>query len=157
MRKLAFLFFAMIFSVGLTAQNLTGKLSGIVSSDGQPLVGANVILEGTSSGAATDVNGTYYIFDVQPGTYTLRVNYIGYKSQIVSNVRVTIGLTTVQDFEMDVAAVEGETVEVVAEKPLIEIKATNVSRNIDAEAIDNYAVRSVTAMVRQSGRRGPNA
>ncbi len=147
MRKLAILFFAVIFSAGLIAQNLTGKLSGTVSSDGQPLVGANVVLEGTSSGAASDVNGTYYIFDVQPGTYTLRVNYIGYKAQIVSNVRVTIGLTTIQDFEMEVAAVEGETVEVVAEKPLIEITATNVARSIDAEAIENYAVRSVTAMV----------
>jgi hypothetical protein len=114
MRKLAILFFAVIFSAGLIAQNLTGKLSGTVSSDGEPLVGANVVLEGTSSGAASDVNGTYYIFDVQPGTYTLRVNYIGYKAQIVSNVRVTIGLTTIQDFEMEVAAVEGETVEVVA-------------------------------------------
>ncbi len=147
MRKLAILFFAVIFSAGLIAQNLTGKLSGTVSSDGEPLVGANVVLEGTSSGAASDVNGTYYIFDVQPGTYTLRVNYIGYKAQIVSNVRVTIGLTTIQDFEMEVAAVEGETVEVVAEKPLIEITATNVARSIDAEAIENYAVRSVTAMV----------
>ncbi len=147
MRKLAILFFAVIFSAGLIAQNLTGKLSGTVSSDGEPLVGANVVLEGTSSGAASDVNGTYYIFDVQPGTYTLRVNYIGYKAQIVSNVRVTIGLTTIQDFEMEVAAVEGETVEVTAEKPLIEITATNVARSIDAEAIDNYAVRSVEAMV----------
>ncbi len=147
MRKLAILFFAVIFSAGLIAQNLTGKLSGTVSSDGEPLVGANVVLEGTSSGAASDVNGTYYIFDVQPGTYTLRVNYIGYKSQIVSNVRVTIGLTTIQDFEMEVAAVEGETVEVTAEKPLIEITATNVARSIDAEAIENFAVRSVTAMV----------
>ena len=147
MRKLAILFFAVIFSAGLIAQNLTGKLSGTVSSDGQPLVGANVVLEGTSSGAASDVNGTYYIFDVQPGTYTLRVNYIGYKAQIVSNVRVTIGLTTIQDFEMEVAAVEGETVEVTAEKPLIEITATNVARSIDAEAIENFAVRSVTAMV----------
>ncbi len=147
MRKLAILFFAVIFSAGLIAQNLTGKLSGTVSSDGEPLVGANVVLEGTSSGAASDVNGAYYIFDVQPGTYTLRVNYIGYKAQIVSNVRVTIGLTTIQDFEMEVAAVEGETVEVTAEKPLIEITATNVARSIDAEAIENFAVRSVTAMV----------
>jgi hypothetical protein len=147
MRKLAILFFAVIFSAGLIAQNLTGKLSGTVSSDGEPLVGANVVLEGTSSGAASDINGAYYIFDVQPGTYTIRVNYIGYKSQIVSNVRVTIGLTTIHDFEMEVAAVEGETVEVVAEKPLIEITATNVARSIDAEAIDNYAVRSVEAMV----------
>ena len=72
MRKLAILFFAIIFSVGLTAQNLSGKLSGTVSSDGQPLVGANVILEGTSSGAATDENG-YGTFEIAPpsGYYAL--------------------------------------------------------------------------------------
>ena len=58
-------------------------------------------------------------FDVQPGIYTVQVNYIGYQTQVVSNVRVTIGLTTIQDFELAVAAVEGETVEVTAEKPLI--------------------------------------
>lgn len=147
MRKLTILFLIAIFSVGLYAQSLTGKISGTVSSDGQPMVGANVILEGTSSGAATDENGTFYIFDVQPGIYTMRVNYIGYKSQVVSNVRVTIGLTTIQDFELEVAAVEGEVVEVTAEKPLIEVTQTNVARTIDSEAIDNYAVRSVTSMV----------
>ena len=147
MKKLTILFLAALMTAGLFAQNLTGKISGTVTSDGQPLVGANVILEGTSSGAATDESGAYYIFDVQPGIYTLRVNYIGYKSQIISNVRVTIGLTTVQDFELEVAAVEGETVEVTAEKPLIEVTQTNVARNIDAEAIENYAVRNVTSMV----------
>ena len=147
MKKLTILFLAALMTAGLFAQNLTGKISGTVTSDGQPLVGANVILEGTSSGAATDETGTYYVFDVQPGIYTLRVNYIGYKSQIISNVRVTIGLTTVQDFELEVAAVEGETVEVTAEKPLIEVTQTNVARTIDSEAIDNYAVRNVTNMV----------
>ena len=136
MKKLTILFLATIFSAGLFAQNLTGKLSGTVSSDGQPLVGANVVLQ-----------GTYYIFDVQPGTYTMQVNYIGYQTQVVSNVRVTIGLTTLQDFELAVAAVEGETVEVTAEKPLIEITATNVQRTMDSEAVDNYAVRNVTSMV----------
>ena len=147
MKKLTTLFLVTIMTTGLFAQNITGKISGNVTSDGQPLVGANVILEGTSSGAATDVNGTYYIFDVQPGTYTLRVNYIGYKAQIVSNVRVTVGLTTNQDFELEVAAVEGETVEVTAEKPLIEVSQTNVARTLDSEAIDNFAVRNVTSMV----------
>ena len=48
---------------------------------------------------------------------------------------------------LEVAAVEGETVEVTAEKPLIEISQTNVARTIDAEAIDNFAVRNVTSMV----------
>ena len=77
MKKLTTLFLSIMMTTGLFAQNLTGKISGTVSSDGQPLVGANVTLEGTSSGAATDENGTYYVFDVQPGIYTLRVNYIG--------------------------------------------------------------------------------
>ena len=147
MKKLTILFLAALMTAGLFAQSLTGKISGTVTSDGQPLVGANVILEGTSSGAATDESGVYYIFDVQPGIYTMRVNYIGYKAQIISNVRVTIGLTTVQDFELEVAAVEGETVEVTAEKPLIEVTQTNVARTIDSEAIENYAVRNVTNMV----------
>ena len=147
MKKLTTLFLAIMMTTGLFAQNQAGKISGTVTSDGQPLIGANVIIEGTSTGAATDETGTYYVFDVQPGIYTLRVNYIGYKSQIVSNVRVTIGLTTNQSFVMEVAAVEGETVEVTAEKPLIEISQTNVARTIDAEAIDNFAVRNVTSMV----------
>ena len=145
MRKLTILFLATMFTAGLFAQNLAGKISGNVSSDGQPLVGANVILDGTSMGAATDENGTYYILDVQPGVYTVRVNYIGYKTQVVSNIRVSIGLTTSQDFEMDVAAVEGETVEVTAEKPLIEVSQTNMARTIDAEAIENYAVRNAVS------------
>ncbi|MBT5440294.1 MAG: TonB-dependent receptor, partial [Candidatus Marinimicrobia bacterium] len=147
MKKLTTLFLAIMMTTGLFAQNLTGKISGTVSSDGQPLVGANVTLEGTSSGAATDENGTYYVFDVQPGIYTLRVNYIGYKSLVVSNVRVTVGLTTNQDFALEVAAVEGETVEVTASKPLIEVSQTNVARTIDSEDIENFAVRNVTSMV----------
>ena len=147
MKKLTILFLTTIFTAGLFAQNLSGKLSGTVTSDGQPLVGANVVLQGTSSGAATGEDGTYYIFDVQPGIYTVQVNYIGYQTQIVSNVRVTIGLTTIQDFELAVAAVEGETVEVTAEKPLIEVTATNVQRTMDSEAVENYAVRNVTSMV----------
>ena len=147
MKKLTILFLATMFTAGLYAQNLAGKISGTVSSDGEPLIGANVILEGTSMGAATDENGTYYILDVQPGVYTIRAAYIGYKTQVVSNVRVNIGLTSSQNFEMEVAAVEGETVEVTAEKPLIEVSQTNMARTIDAEAIENFAVRNVTSMV----------
>jgi len=147
MKKFTLMFVATVFSTVLLGQNLSGKLSGNVSSDGEALVGANVIMEGTSQGAATDAEGNYYIHDVSPGIYTLRVNYIGYKSQVVSNVRVTIGLTTVQNFQMEVAAVEGEVVEVTADKPLIEVTSTNVARSVDSEAIDNYAVRNVDNIV----------
>ena len=56
MKKLTTLLLAAVLTSGLFAQNLTGKISGTVTSDGEALVGANVILEGTTSGAATDVD-----------------------------------------------------------------------------------------------------
>ena len=59
MKKLTTLLLAALLTSGLFAQNLTGKISGSVTSEGHPLAGANVILEGTTSGAATDANGQY--------------------------------------------------------------------------------------------------
>ena len=56
MKKLTTLLLAALLTSGLFAQNLTGKISGNVTSDGQALAGANVILEGTTSGAATDAD-----------------------------------------------------------------------------------------------------
>ena len=69
----------------------SGKISGsIASSDGTPLVGANVIVVGTSLGSASGSDGNYYILDVPTGTYSVRADYIGYQSVTVSNVKVTI-------------------------------------------------------------------
>ena len=46
------------------------KLAGVVAdADGNPLVGANVVVEGSNLGAATDELGRYYILDVPVGTY----------------------------------------------------------------------------------------
>ena len=47
----------------------TGKLSGTIkdAQTGEPLVGANVIIEGTNFGAATNVNGEYVILNISPG------------------------------------------------------------------------------------------
>ena len=49
----------------------TGKLSGIVTNKetGDPLIGANVMIEGTVLGAATDTEGNYFILQIPPGTY----------------------------------------------------------------------------------------
>jgi len=59
----------------------TGKIIGrVMDADrNEYLPGANVFLEGTSYGAATDREGEFTIFRVAPGTYTLKVTYIGYE------------------------------------------------------------------------------
>ena len=63
--------------MSFTWAQTTGKISGTVSSnDGQPLVGANVIVDGTAMGAATDADGQYNILNVSAGTYSVTVIYI---------------------------------------------------------------------------------
>jgi len=64
------------------AQSVYGKIRGLVVEEGtdMPLTGANVFLEGTSLGSATDGDGYFEIQSVQPGTYNLQVVFVGYKT-----------------------------------------------------------------------------
>ena len=58
------------------------SISGVVSdsSNGSPLIGANVILKGTSLGAATNTDGRYLIDQIPTGDYVLSASYMGFKS-----------------------------------------------------------------------------
>jgi len=134
--------------MSFTWAQTSGKISGTVSSsDGQTLVGANVIVDGTAMGAATDADGQYNILNVSAGTYSVTVNYIGYKNTTVSNVQVKSGLTTPMDFALESSVIEGDAVTIVGAKRLIEPSATNSVRTMGAEEIQNSASRSVTGML----------
>ena len=77
MKKL--IFYLVITSISLHAQS---TISGTVTDrSGNPLIGANVLVEGTAIGAATDIDGLFSINYNPGGEYTLVVSYIGYKKQ----------------------------------------------------------------------------
>ena len=68
-----------LLNVFVIAQN--GHIRGIVKSDlFEPLPGANVFIEGTALGTMTDSLGTFSLDNLYPGSYTIKVGYIGYKS-----------------------------------------------------------------------------
>ena len=71
----------------------TGTLTGYVSDakTGEPLVGASVLLEGTTRGASTDANGYYRINNIPAQTYNLTVSYVGYQSVTKYNIVVRSG------------------------------------------------------------------
>jgi hypothetical protein len=77
MKKTLLLFF--IFT-SFFAFSQSGNIRGFVydKESGEPIIFCNVFLEGTTIGAATDINGMYNISKVQPGDYTLTVTYLGY-------------------------------------------------------------------------------
>lgn len=126
-----------------------GKISGTVkdAETGAPLAGVNIVVEGTTLGAATGEDGSYVILDVPPGIYSLQASYIGYAQVTMTNVRVTSGLTTEANFQMKKEAIRGETVTVVAERPIIEKSATNEVRVVRSEDILNLPVRTFTGIV----------
>lgn len=68
----------------MTAQ--TSRVTGLVTSeeDGQPVVGASILVNGTTLGTITDIDGKFTITNVPSSAKTLRVSYVGMISQDVS-------------------------------------------------------------------------
>ena len=129
----------------------SGKVRGTVTDDatGEALIGANVLIDGTGLGAATDENGEYFILNVSPGAYTMRAEIIGYQTAVELDVRVFIDLTTTINFVTGVEAVSGEAVEVLAERPLVQPDVAGTVINVSGGDIENIPVRSVGDFISQ--------
>ncbi|RPH35502.1 hypothetical protein EHM92_06075, partial [bacterium] len=115
-----------------------GKVSGTIidRKTREPLQGANVVLTGTSLGAATDANGEYFILRVSPGTYTLRVRLLGYDEVAVKNVRASIDQTTRINVEIaEESLTLGEEIVITAERPPVQRDATSSTQVVDAAQI----------------------
>ena len=102
-------------AVPATAQT-TGQLSGTIrdAQTGDPIIGASVLVEGTTQGASTNLDGEYRIIGVRPGTYALVASYIGYAQTRVEGVRVNVDLTTTTDFSLTSETLQTEEVVVTA-------------------------------------------
>ncbi|MEO1630118.1 MAG: carboxypeptidase-like regulatory domain-containing protein, partial [Bacteroidota bacterium] len=78
----------------------TGKLVGIVTDDtGEPLPGANVVLDGTKHGAATDIDGAFVLLDVPPGTYDVTASFVGFERR-TQQVVIAAGAALALDFAL---------------------------------------------------------
>lgn len=129
----------------------SGKLAGrVIDADTkEPLIGANVIVVGTTLGSATDVNGDYFILNVAPGTYSIKASYIGYRDFTIENIRVYADLTSEVNFELRSSSIETQEIVVQAIRPLINKNSTNSNTLIKSEDIENLPVRGVNSIVSQ--------
>jgi outer membrane receptor for ferrienterochelin and colicin len=136
---------ALVFATPhISVAGTTGKIVGRVTDaqSGEPLPGVNVVIEGTTMGAATDLEGRYMILNVPPGTYSLSASMIGYAKRTVTSVKVSIDLTTKVDFALEQEAIQlGEEVVIVAEQPIVRKDLTSVQANVSAERIANLPVQ----------------
>lgn len=129
----------------------TGKIAGTVkdASTQESLIGVNIVIEGTTMGAATDTDGDYYIINVPPGTYSLKATMIGYTTEIKTEVRINVDRTTIVDFLMKQTAIEGEEVTVVAEKPIIRTDLTASITEVSGREIELGPAENLQDQIRQ--------
>jgi len=143
------IFLTVFALVGYLFAGLTGKIAGrITDADGQPLIGCNVIVVGTSMGASTNENGEYYIINLDPGSYDLNFSMIGYAAHSVSDVKVNVDVTTPVSAVLQTEALQMTGVQVTAERPAIENTLTSSKQYIDGSLTTNLAVATVEDVVK---------
>ena len=147
----------LLLSPALLWSGETGKIAGRITdkTTREPLAAANVIVVGTTLGAAANLEGEYIILYVPPGTYQLRVSSVGYSTVTVNEVRVYIDQTATVDVPLASALIEGSEIVVVAELPVIKRDVATSVVAVTEEEIASLPVTSVVSAIGlQAGIRG---
>ena len=136
---------------------IQGKITGKVmeAETNSALPGANVVIEGTNRGAATDTKGRFTIFQVPPGTYTIKVSFLGYQDA-TKEVQVTAGQTVSLDFALKETILSGEQVTVYGDLTRGQAKALqrqktaqNIVQVVSEEFFQRFPDRNAAETVRR--------
>ena len=151
--------FLLIFVIQFASAGTTGKISGkVVDEKNQPLIGCNIIIKNTSLGAATNLEGEYFIINIPPGSYDISASMIGYSTVTIEGTQVMVDLTAKADFFLNPESIAGEEIIVTAEKPTVRLDQTSMSAVVSSEDIENLPVTEVGDIIElQAGIvRDPN-
>jgi hypothetical protein len=150
----------LIMCVGILSAGTTGKIAGKVTdaATGQPLAGANVLLEGTILGASTDAEGDYFIIGVEPGVYTIKATWIGYEIMNQTGIGVQADRSITVNFALNQTTLEGEEVTVEGQRQIVKLDVSSSQSVADGEAILSVPmVTDVTDFLNlQAGVEGMN-
>ncbi|WP_338793978.1 TonB-dependent receptor [Bernardetia sp. Wsw4-3y2] len=130
------------------AQTTKGTIRGTIkdAANGEELIGATVVIVGTTNGSAADLDGKYSI-SVEAGTYDLQISFVSYQTKTVTGVEVKAGQVTVID------ATLGEDTEML-EAVVIEAKAETASTTAVLAAQKNSGVVQDGLAAEQIARSG---
>lgn len=146
------LFFALLVSGSAFAQ--TGVIKGRVYNpmNNEPVPFANVVVDGTTQGTVTDIDGNYTLTGLQPGVYTLLCSFVGYQTTTINEIMVGPTKPETIDIALNEAAnkldevvIKASPFQVVPESPVSrrEISVTEILRNPGSNRDISNVVRSL--------------
>ncbi|NOX19404.1 MAG: TonB-dependent receptor [Chlorobi bacterium] len=136
--------FLLFISISIYSQ-VPGKISGTVKdAAGEPLPGANVMVDDYSIGASTDINGEFIILNISPGKYSVTASFVGYQSQKMVGIVVKPGLTTDLHFTLQDQSLQlDETIVITPDEELIQKDATSKVTTISADELDKLPIENL--------------
>lgn len=147
--RLFIMIFCLLSGTIVVAQgnSITGKLID-VEYNNEPLPFANVFIKGTEKGVTSDIDGSYSIENIAPGSYTLVYSYVGYKTVEIPDVEVIPGKVINIDVPMEpsAAALEEVVIKTTTRRDtevallLEQKKATTIKESIGAEQLSKLGV-----------------
>ncbi|MFA7326492.1 MAG: TonB-dependent receptor [Candidatus Kapaibacterium sp.] len=143
---IAILSLAFILPQSLTA-GVNGTVKGeVLDENGNPAIGASVLLVGTTQGANVKANGKFAIPGVRAGSYELKVTYAGYQAMI-KKITVSADQTTVANFKLSTFTTD--VIEVIGELTIDPNKIGTVTK-FSKEDLERTASNGITSIVSQS-------
>ena len=118
-----YLFILLLFVTSFLFAEGSGIIKGIVTdgSNSEPLVGVNILLEGTSIGAATDIDGNFKIQNLPEGKYSIKASFIGYNKTHIKNILVISDSITIVNIKLSSSNLELEAIIVNGQKPEMQV------------------------------------
>ncbi|NNE27466.1 MAG: TonB-dependent receptor, partial [Saprospiraceae bacterium] len=136
MKKLILSLAVLFCSIAMIAQStVTGKL--VDASNDEALIGASIMVKGTSTGALTDIDGMFKIMNLEDGTYTLVMSYVGY-NDMTSKVTVDGGNVDLGSVKMTAGGIGLESVVITGTMDIVRDRRTPV-------AVSTIGVREIQA------------
>jgi hypothetical protein len=131
---------ALVTATAAVAQERFGTLTGTVTDQqNQAVPGVTVTITNAVSGEprayVTDANGQYNAADLNPGRYTVTFELSGFAKVERTDILVLVGRTFDVDAQLRVGGLT-ETVQVVGEVPLVDVRNTVIAHNVSSEEID---------------------
>ncbi|MFQ6604589.1 MAG: carboxypeptidase regulatory-like domain-containing protein [Fidelibacterota bacterium] len=124
-----------------------GTIRGrITDLDGNPLPGAQVYIRELGMGAIADIDGGYIIINVPVGTYDVTVEMIGYQKMTKTGVNVIMDKTVWLNYKLPIQVIEGDVVEVVETRELVEKGNTSKKITVAQETIESLPIRDLTEL-----------
>lgn len=167
MKKTIVILIFLFASILTFAQTGTIRVSVFDDETGEALIGANVVIHGTTDGSITDLDGKASIENLAPGNYDLQISYVSYQTQVIQDIEVVDKQPQVLNVRLASASVGLEEVVIVAQairssenalltiqkKSLVTldaISADQFSRNGDSDAAS--AIKRVTGVSVEGGK-----